>query len=204
MLRQIYDSMIECRLWARSNGFAPAVSEATAVPAALALKAHDIFAAPADGRTLYPITDEDTSVTAYQPAALKQALAETRRKHRHAVALAVVTERDFVAPGTASLLAESRTELLPIVFVVLTDRVFNPDAAVIEIDVDGHDAVAVFRVVSESIRRARNGRGPAVLHAHGATTPLSANSPDNPIARFQAYLNAKGLSTDSIHVLHHQ
>lgn len=203
MLRQIYDSMIECRLWARSNGLIPVVSEATAVPTALAVKGNDIFAAPADGRTLYPITHEATSVIPYHPPTLKQLLEKTRRKHRHAVAVAVVMRNDFAARETTSLLAHAQAELLPTVFVVLTDVSFNPNSSVIEIDVDGHDAVAVFRVVSESIRRARNGRGPAVIHAHGSMTPLSASSQDNPLARFQAYLNAKGLSTDDIHVLHH-
>ena len=202
VLRQIYDSMIECRLWAKSKGFVPCVSEATAVPAALAVKATDIFAAPADGKTLYPITHSETTVVAYDPASLWEALPQLRRKHRHGIALAVTTESAFDADASKALLFEALENLWPIVFIVLSDRPFHPSAHVIEIDVDGHDAVAVFRVVSEAIRRARNGRGPAVIHAQGATTPLSANSQDNPLARFQAYLNAKGLSTEDIHVLH--
>jgi len=201
-LRHMYDAMIESRMWAQSNGATPALSEATAVAAALAVKANDIFAAPADGRTLYPITHEDTAVVAYDAALVRQALGKVRRQHRHAILLAIITEGDLDSTDTGSLLSDARQNLWPIVFLALTDRAFRPSAPVIEIDVDGHDAVAVYRVVSESIRRARNGGGPAVIHAHGATTPLSASSQDNPLERFQAYLNAKGLSTKGIHVLH--
>lgn len=203
MLRQMYDSMIECRLWSQSKGFLPVVSEATAVPAALSVKGTDVFAAPPDGRTLYPIIHKETKVIPYEPALLRKTLSKVRPTHRHAVALAVVSQPEFDTSATLALLSEAAQNHWPIVFLELSDRCFDPAAQVIEIDVDGHDAVAVFRVVSESIRRARNGRGPAVIHAHGATTPLSKNSFDNPLARFQAYLNAKGLSTDDIHVLHH-
>ncbi len=204
MLRQMYDSMIESRLWAQSKGFLPVVSEATAVPAALSVKATDLFIAPADGKTLYPILHKETLVLPFDPALIRRDLLKRRTNHHHCIALAVTTQSDFDSAATSALLAEAKQNLWPIVFLVLTDRQFNPDAPVIEIDVDGHDAVAVFRVVSESIRRARNGRGPAVIHAHGSTTPLSRNSYDNPLERFQAYLNAKGLSTDDIHVLHHE
>ena len=204
MLRQMYDSMIESRLWAHSKGFAPVISEATAVPAALAVKGTDIFAAPADGKTLYPIAQKETSILAYDPALLRKSLQKVRSKHRHAIALALVTEPTYDTNATADLLAEALENRCPIVFIVLTDRAFNPAASVVEIDVDGHDAVAVFRVVSESIRRARNGRGPAVIHAHGATGLLSAGTLGDPLARFQAYLNAKGLSAERIHVLHQE
>jgi hypothetical protein len=204
MLRQMYDSMIESRLWAQSEGVVPAISEATAVPAALAVKGTDIFAAPADGKSLYPIAQKETSILAYDPSLLRKSLQKLRIRHRHGVALALLTESAFDSDSTASLLAEAIENLWPIVFIVLTNRAFDPETSVVEIDVDGHDAVAVFRVVSESIRRARNGRGPAVIHAHGATSPLSADTLGDPLSRFQAYLNAKGLSTDRIHVLHQE
>ena len=204
MLRQIYDCMIESRLWARSKGFTPSISEATAVSAALSVKPSDIFAAPADGRTLYPVTHKQTAVIAYDAAHLRTVLSQRLNKHRHGIALVVLTELDYDSPATKSLISDAHQNLWPIVFLALTDRPFDPSAHVIEIDVDGHDAVAVFRVVSESLRRARNGRGPAVIHAHGACSPLSSNSHGDPLARFQAYLSAKGLSTEKIHVLHHE
>jgi hypothetical protein len=200
MLRHIYDGMIESRLWAQSQGFTAFISEATAIPAALAVKGTDIFAAPADGRTLYQIMHKETVVFAYDPATLRKRLPNLRRKHHHGIALVLLSQTDF--DSSSSLLEEARQKRLPIVWVVLSDRRFDPNSPIFEIDVDGHDAVAVFRVISEAIRRARNGRGSVVVHAHGATTPLFANSSGNPLARLEAYLNAKGLSTDDIHVLH--
>lgn len=204
MLRRMYDSMIESRLWSQSQQLKPRVSEATAVPAALAVKANDTFFAPADGCTLYPVIHEETVVAAYEPENIRKGLMQVRRKHSHAMALAIVSESDFSSSETTTLVIDALRDRLPIVFLVLSDQRFDPESHVIEIDVDGHDAVAVYRVVSESIRRARNGRGPAVIHAHGATTPLSGKSQHQPLERFQAYLNARGLSTDDIHVLHRE
>ncbi len=204
MLRRIYDSMIESRLWTRSQALKPGVSEATAVPTALAVKANDIFTASPDGCTLYPVTQAETFVMAYDANNVRKMLAKVRRKHSHAVALAVVKECDFASAETTTLVQECLQDKLPIVWVVLTEQNFDPCSSIIEIDVDGHDAVAVFRVVSESLRRARNGGGPAIIHAHGAIKPLSGRSKDQPLQRFQAYLNARGLSTDDIHVLHNE
>lgn len=194
--------MIESRLWSQAQELKPRVSEATAVAAALAVKANDIFAAPADGCTLYPVAHEDTLVSVYHAGRLRESLAGVRRKYTHAVALAIVPESELLSRTTETLVTEALRNKLPIIFLALTDKPFDPASSVMEIDVDGHDAVAVFRVLSESIRRARNGRGPAVIHAHGATTPLSGKLQHRPLERFQAYLNARGLSTKDIHVLH--
>ena len=62
--------------------------------------------------------------------------------------------------------------------------------------VDGEDAVAVYRVMQESILRARHGGGPAVLWA--VMTPLSAAAPTmprsrQPIARLENYLAARNI-----------
>ena len=63
--------------------------------------------------------------------------------------------------------------------------------------VDGEDAVAVYRVMQESVLRARFGGGPAVLWA--VMTPLNAGSPkrprsSQPVARLESYLAARGIS----------
>jgi TPP-dependent pyruvate/acetoin dehydrogenase alpha subunit len=60
--------------------------------------------------------------------------------------------------------------------------------------VDGEDAVAVYRVMQESVLRARLGGGPAVIWA--VMTPLSASGPktprsSQPIARLESYLAAR-------------
>jgi hypothetical protein len=59
--------------------------------------------------------------------------------------------------------------------------------------VDGEDAVAVYRVMQESVLRARQGGGPSVLWA--VMTPsrsLAAMPPSSqPIARLRSYLAAR-------------
>ncbi len=64
------------------------------------------------------------------------------------------------------------------------------------VTVDGEDAVAVYRVMQESVIRARMGGGPAVIWAmmsrsiHTAKLPRSAQ----PIARLEHYLTARKIS----------
>ena len=62
--------------------------------------------------------------------------------------------------------------------------------------VDGEDAVAVYRVMQESVLRARHGGGPAVLWA--VMTPLIAAAPKmprsrQPITRLETYLAARNI-----------
>lgn len=75
-----------------------------------------------------------------------------------------------------------------------------PERNVPAIAVDGGDAVAVYRVASESIGRARRLRGPTVIeciHAGTnapATTPNCRKNMDNdPIGAMETYLTGKGL-----------
>lgn len=63
--------------------------------------------------------------------------------------------------------------------------------------VDGHDAVAVYRVAFESIARARQGRGPTLIECrnHGGifarkSKPMGVK---DPLRRMEAYLMHKGL-----------
>lgn len=62
--------------------------------------------------------------------------------------------------------------------------------------VDGEDAVAVYRVMQESVLRARFGGGPAVLWA--VMTPLNGAAPklprsSQPVARLESYLAARDI-----------
>ncbi len=66
--------------------------------------------------------------------------------------------------------------------------------------VDGEDAVAVYRVMQESVLRARLGGGPAVLWA--VMTPLNGEAPKmprsrQPIARLESYLTERNISFGS-------
>jgi Dehydrogenase E1 component len=62
--------------------------------------------------------------------------------------------------------------------------------------VDGEDAVAVYRVMQESVLRARQGGGPSVLWAVMTPVPAAATMPrsSQPIARLRSYLAARKIS----------
>jgi pyruvate dehydrogenase E1 component alpha subunit len=62
--------------------------------------------------------------------------------------------------------------------------------------VDGEDAVAVYRVMQESVLRARQGGGPSVLWAVMTPTRSVAAMPAScqPIARLRSYLKARKIS----------
>jgi TPP-dependent pyruvate/acetoin dehydrogenase alpha subunit len=62
--------------------------------------------------------------------------------------------------------------------------------------VDGEDAVAVYRVMQESVLRARQGGGPAVLWAVMTPTRAVATMPasSRPVARLRSYLSARKIS----------
>ena len=197
----MYDAMVESRLWAQSRNLVPVISEATAVATSVVLHPGDVLAAPADGRTLYPVTEKRAAIIPFEPAQVRAALQKAGRT-RQAVVVAVCTEKDFGSPSTRDLLDDASEVRLPLVVVLLSDRYFDPASSIPEIDVDGHDAVAMFRVVSESVRRARNRRGPAIIHAHGATETQLPDPLGDPLVRFEHYLEAKGLTTKRLHVVH--
>jgi hypothetical protein len=201
MLRAMYDAMVESRLWAQSRKLIPVISEATAVASAAVLHAGDSLAAPADGRTLYPVTDRRAKIMPLDASKLRLACEKARRSRRGTV-VAVFPSDVFDAPIFQELLSESVNRRWPLVCVLLSDRYCDPAAAIPEIDVDGHDVVAMFRVVSESVRRARNRRGPAVIHAHNSTDTQHPDPLGDPLVRFQRYLEAKGLTTQRLHVVH--
>jgi pyruvate dehydrogenase E1 component alpha subunit len=60
--------------------------------------------------------------------------------------------------------------------------------------VDGEDAVAVYRVMQESVLRARNGLGPAVIWAIMSPTTAKPKRAQQPIPRLEAYLAARNIS----------
>ncbi len=197
----MYDAMVESRLWAQSRHLVPVISEATAVATSVVLHPGDVLAAPADGCTLYPVTDKRATIIPFDPVQLRAASQKARRTRR-SVVVAICTEKDFELPSTKNLLGSASELRWPLVVVLLSDSYFDPNSAIPELDVDGHDAVAMFRVVSESVRRARNRRGPAIIHAHSATETQLPDPLGDPLVRFEHYLEAKGLTTKRLHVIH--
>ncbi len=201
MLRAMYDAMVESRLWAQARNLVPAISEATAVASASVLHRTDTLAAPADCRTLYPVTHPETKIIPLDLARIMTACQQARRRRIGAV-IAICPEAIFRSSSFQQLLHDASDRTWPLICVVLTSEFFNPRSTIPEIDVDGHDAVAIFRVVSESLRRARNHHGPAVIHAHDATKTQLPDPLGDPLIRFQRYLSAKGLTTQKLHVIH--
>jgi hypothetical protein len=201
ILRTMYDAMVESRLWAQSRNLVPTISEATAVPSAVVLHRGDVLAAPADGRTLYPVSDRRVKVIPLDHNLLRDACQKALRRRSGSV-VAICPTATFDTQNFFDLLQEAQRRRWPLVCVLLSDRFYDPSSAIPEIDVDGHDAVAMFRVVGESVRRARNHRGPAIVHAHNATDTQMPDPLGDPLVRFQRYLEAKGLTTQRLHVVH--
>jgi TPP-dependent pyruvate/acetoin dehydrogenase alpha subunit len=87
---------------------------------------------------------------------------------------------------------------LPIVFVLPStpqsgDK--SRDYEIPSITVDGKDAVAVYRVSQEAVRRAREGHGPALIYCAGLRATQVAS--EDPLAHMENYLRQKKLWSDS-------
>jgi len=67
----------------------------------------------------------------------------------------------------------------------------EPGTELPRIAVDGHDAVASYRVAHEAIERARRDRGPTLMEC--TAFRVNGRSQQNSVAMMKAYLRAKGL-----------
>ncbi len=202
MLRQMYDAMVESRLWARDNRFKMAMSEATVVPAALSLRSRDVLSGPADNRILYPVRDPGVGIIPFDLAGVELACINVCKSRKQSVVLSFVKEDAFDSSGFDLFLKKAQAKRWPLIIVVPSNRFHQPHAEIPEIAVDGHDPIAVYRVVSESIRRARNGFGTSVIHTHSGHAVAARDGVNDPLDRFERYLAAKGLTTDRLHVSH--
>lgn len=103
---------------------------------------------------------------------------------------------------------------LPIVYVVhsfaegaangslLSNLAPHPSWSLPVLVVDGNDAVAIYRVGQEAVRRARQGRGPSVIHCETngwlGSSVLASDSPQvsqtstDPVCRLEMYLRQRG------------
>ena len=184
----------------------------------LRLGAGTIHSAHLDGAMIF---DDQSNVIA--PASELEARMEVARGAAlvHKVAkngrVVVVT----CANGSAGqdpwrdALGFAETHMLPMLFVWHNDAEHDPAAPHVPqrrngkhsarkarstpaITVDGTDAIAVYRVVSESLCRARLGRGPTLIESR--TAPISTAHPataqdaaTDPIGKMELYLAGKGL-----------
>lgn len=60
--------------------------------------------------------------------------------------------------------------------------------------VDGKDAVALWRVVHESVHRARNGAGPTMIECE-----VESSSTDDPLAHMEHYMKKRGVWDEGLH-----
>lgn len=110
--------------------------------------------------------------------------------------------------GSRETLKFAGQSQLPIIFVQL-DRSQNGSGArksrasntIPSIPVDKADVVAVHRVASEAIDKARRGAGPTIIdcvHYRVAGTKQNARTPRDPLIYMEAFLRKKNLWTDDL------
>jgi pyruvate dehydrogenase E1 component alpha subunit len=135
-----------------------------------------------------------------QATKLKQAVrAATKSKKVKNGRIAVVfADDDSCFPDEA--LNQASTQKLPILFVCqkrLVPEGVDPQASKIPVlPVDGNDAVAIYRVATESITHARRGNGPTLIEC--LFEPVEAH---NPILKMESYLDRKGLFNEKLKLI---
>lgn len=121
---------------------------------------------------------------------------------RDNIVLAYVYQNEFSGAIWKKVLSLARKLELPIIFVVLPSQSKRTgskmtvcdkarSAGVPGIPVDLADAVALFRVVQESLGRTRGGDGPVVLECLAAQTA----GQNDPVARMRQFLLERGVCT---------
>jgi TPP-dependent pyruvate/acetoin dehydrogenase alpha subunit len=200
-LKSLYAALLKCRLasdqillTARDRPAGPRLrEEAVLVGAAMQLKPGDCIV-PSPQAPLAELVRGKSSlktfVSAQAPTAtihnpqlqigmatgLALALKEQRRSH---VTLALGKIDLLLESGWAEALNFAAGHKLPLVFVIAHATARNlrnqqRNNLVPAITVDGSDVVAVYRVMQESMRRARQGHGPTVIEARiGGADPLA-------------------------------
>lgn len=205
-LLALFTAMVECRRVAedsrrRLNGKRASAEsilghEAAAVGAAIDLLAHDTIAP-----TLWP----EDALKSINPAAglapdfspaIRAALAG---KNNRKLSLFFSSGKPSAQASWLKALTLAAEHNLPILFVFLNRPETSAIHGAIEaiplkrkghplpaINVDGNDAVAVYRVASEAISHARKGHGPTLIDCR-------LSIPADPLQNMQKYLIGKGL-----------
>ena len=140
---------------------------------------------------------------AQAPAVVRTAVQtalQDREAGRDALVVAFA-EADADEPKVAEALTTAIREKLPILFVFLpgktaSDKGKSKLPVFPRIPTDIEDAVALYRVASESMQRIRRGNGPALIEGVRFTDPALKAS--GPIAKMEAYLRRKNLWKDSL------
>jgi TPP-dependent pyruvate/acetoin dehydrogenase alpha subunit len=211
-LYQLYSKMIECRLLQErlANQFnidTPAGREAALVGALIDLVPQDTIApSPGDlipaflnGLPLAKLFEILARPTAASPGiAARLTLATDTAQANQLNKTSSITV--ILSSGKpASVRAWNRAinlaglHHLPMIFLAWSKTNSAPIRACgfPAIAVDGNDAVAIYRVATESITKARKGLGPTLIHCSG----LAAG---DPIVNLESYLARKSLSTTEL------
>lgn len=128
---------------------------------------------------------------------LNQAVRAAMKNKKTKNGKIVVAFADGEASFPAEALEAARTQKLPILFLcrksVLSADVVLKAGKIPLLPVDGNDAVAVYRVATESITHARRGNGPTLIECIFA--PSEAH---DPISKMESYLTRKGLFDEEL------
>lgn len=189
-LLALYTSMLKCRLAAQAAGLEIDAGEAVYAASAADLERKDSLLAPpahalallARGADAARVITRLRSVSRARKGAADTLVEVIRaaRRHKaakkHAVALAIAGDTETTAASWKRALSTAAQRTLPAIFLSIrtggeAPAFLGADTIPAEavafgvplITVDGHDAVAVYRVVYESLTRARTLGNPTLI-----------------------------------------
>jgi TPP-dependent pyruvate/acetoin dehydrogenase alpha subunit len=146
----------------------------------------------------YPQKSKTLVSTEAQPqSALATGIAYAHNsRHKKSVVVALLSEHSEECHTGQSALEFAGMRKLPIVYVYSVNstdatQMYSYDFPVIP--VDGHDAVAVYRVAFECKTRAREGGGPSVIMCSFSSVKEPGAKRRDPLRNMEEYLSAKGL-----------
>ena len=155
--------------------------------------------------------EKSWNILAAQPFRLRLSLATgvaLAHKARRADAVVVAFSRADEIPQSEDALFFALDRCLPIIYVQLDDgggwrknahlKSWQPDPTFTTIPVDRTDVIAVYRVASEAIDRARRGIGPTLIQCIDFQLPSRKNQPhdahcSDPLSYMESYLRSKNL-----------
>lgn len=197
--RQLYASLLQCRMLDTRLSATPAYDawlgcEASSAAVSCCLRRTDtVIPTPRAALANYlHIGSLSTSPSASGPAAHFTAAIEAafRYKTEKRGGLAVLFTRLAKPASMRETFAAAAKQSLPVLYIVEgATPAAEISSGIPVICVDASDAVALYRVVYESIARARDGVGPTILEC--AAWPVDPE-PD-PLLKLERYLAAKKL-----------
>jgi hypothetical protein len=209
-LRQLYISMVKCRLLAerlralggQGNLCAAAGNEAAAVGVLAGLLPEDAVAA-VPGDLIVRFLHNEIQCKPLEESLLRDAgpdfATQLKLILRAAPASKSAVDRKITVAFSSgdtgfpeAALKRAGAKRLPVIFVrhtsVLSEAFGALESGVPVIPVDGADVVAVYRVATESISHARKGNGPTLIECF-----FDPSEAHDPILKMEAYLTRKGI-----------